>query len=97
MPTSERQIQSLDDLRHYVTETLCEHDQLEAGAFRMTERVLLRGSKPCGIFFCLHGPRAVKFSAIWEAQHNTVLFYSSSGERFRKTRLPISPAFKLAA
>ncbi len=87
MLTSERTIQSLDDLRDYVNETLCEFDQLECGAFRMSERVLMRGGKPCGLYFCLHGPRAVTFSAIWETQNNTVLFYDSCGERFQKTQL----------
>jgi hypothetical protein len=97
MLTSERQIQSLDDLRRYVNETLCEFDNLEVGAFRMTERILLRGGKPCGLYFCLHGPRAVKFSAIWETQGNMVLFYGSSGERFQKTQLVAAPALEFAA
>ncbi|HXT60800.1 MAG TPA: hypothetical protein VN699_19335 [Pirellulales bacterium] len=97
MLISERQIQSLDDLRNYVNETLCEFDQLETGAFRMTERILLRGGKPCGLYFCLHGPRAVKFSAIWETERNMVLFYSSSGERFQKTQLVAAPALELVA
>lgn len=97
MLTVEQQIQSLDDLRNYVNETLCDHDQLEFGAFKMTERMLLRGGKPCGLYFCLHGPRSVKFSAIWETDRNTVLFYSSSGERFLKTQLVSAPAWELAA
>lgn len=97
MLTSERTIQSLDDLREYVNETLCELEQLEHDAFLMTERVLLRGGKPCGIYFCLHGPRAVKFSAIWETQNNTVLFYGSRGERFQKTQLVASADLELAA
>lgn len=97
MLTSERQIQSLDDLRRYVNETLCEFDNLEVGAFRMTERMLLRSGKPCGLYFCLHGPRAVKFSAIWETQRNMVLFYGSSGERFQKTQLVAAPAMEFAA
>src|SRR5258708_34786359 len=63
MLTSERQIQSLDDLRNYVNETLCDFGQLEPDAFRMTERTLIRAGKPCGLYFCLHGPRSVKFSA----------------------------------
>lgn len=53
----------------------------------MTERILVRGGKPCGIYFCLHGPRATKFTAIWETERNQVLFYGSRGERFLKTQL----------
>jgi hypothetical protein len=87
MVTSSRKIQTLDDLRAFVGEILCNRDQLELGAFPMTERVLVRGGRPCGVYFCLHGPRNVKFSAIWDAENNYVLFYGSTGERFYKTRL----------
>jgi hypothetical protein len=63
----------------------------------MTERVLLRGDKPCGIQFCLHGPRATKFTAIWETDRNQVLFYGSRGERFLKTQLHDVPRWESAA
>jgi len=96
MQTGERQIQSLDELRGYVHETLCEFDQLETGVFPMTERVLSRRGKRCGLHFCLHGPRSVRFSAIWEMEQNTVLFYSSNGERFQRTKLAAG-ALQLAA
>ena len=72
-------------------------DQLERDAFRMTERVLVRAGKPCGLYFCLHGPRSVKFSAIWETEQNRVLFYDSSGERFQKTQLVAAGALELVA
>jgi hypothetical protein len=81
------EISDLDELREYVNETLCDYYQLQIDAFRLTERILRRGSKPCGIYFCLHGPRAVKFTAIWESDRNQVLFYSATGERFLKTQL----------
>ncbi len=57
----------------------------------MTERILVRGGKPCGIYFCLHGPRSVQVTAIWETDRNTVLFYNCSGERFHKALLVQSP------
>ena len=63
MLTYSRQILTLDDLRDFVNETLCHHEHLEIGAFHLSERILVRGGKPCGIHFCLHGPRAVKFTA----------------------------------
>ena len=50
----------------------------------MTERILLRGGKPCGIYFRLHGPRATQFSAIWETDRNQILFYGSGGERIER-------------
>jgi len=85
------QLQSLEDLRDFVNETICNHEELELGAFHMSERILTRGGEPCGLYFCIHGPRQVKFSAIWETDSNTILFYGSTGERFLKTRLINAP------
>jgi hypothetical protein len=90
-------LQNLDNLREYVNEVLCEHNQLELGAFPITERILVRGGKPCGIYFCLHGPRAVKFSAIWETNQNTILFYGSDGERFHRVQLVEAPRLESVA
>lgn len=97
MLTRLQQIENIRDLREYVNTTLCSHCQLKAGAFSMTERVLMRAGKPCGIYFCLHGPRATKFTAIWETDRNQVLFYGSRGERFLKTQLLVAPRFESAA
>jgi hypothetical protein len=97
MLTALRPLQSLEDLREYVSEILCEHNGLEVGAFPISERILVRRGKPCGIYFCLHGPRAVKFSAIWETQQNSVLFYGSGGERIGRTQLVEAPQLELAA
>lgn len=87
MLTISRQVHNLNDLRFFVNETLCHHDQLVPNEFPVTERILTRGGRPCGIFFCLHGPRSVKLTAIWETDTNTILFYGSSGERYHKTQL----------
>jgi hypothetical protein len=97
MVTSSPVIQTLDELREYVNTILCLHNQLEIGAFPLTERILVRCDRPCGIYFCLHGPRAVKFSAIWETQRNTVFFYGSTGQRFGKVQLVEAPRLEMAA
>jgi hypothetical protein len=85
------QLSNLETLRNYVVEKLCEQNQLEFGAFPVTERILVRNDKACGLFFCLHGPRSVKFTAIWETERNTILFYDATGERTGKTRLIEAP------
>jgi hypothetical protein len=90
------QIDNLNELRTYVHQTICCQNELQVGAFDITERVLVRGRRPCGIFFCLHGPRSVKLTAIWETDRNTILFYSSSGERVFKTQLVQSPVLSPA-
>jgi len=91
MPAQPLQLDNLTDLRIYVQTTICQQNELQVGAFDITERILVRGRRPCGIFFCLHGPRSVKLTAIWETDRNTILFYSSSGERVCKTQLVQAP------
>jgi hypothetical protein len=97
MITPSAVIQNLDELRTYVKNILCLHSQLEIDAFSLTERILIRTERPCGIFFCLRGPRGVTLTAIWETQRNTVLFYGSTGERFCKTQLVEAPRLEPAA
>jgi hypothetical protein len=91
------QIDNLNDLRTYVHQTLCDQNELQRGAFQVTERILVRGKRPCGIFFCLHGPRSVRLTAIWETDRNTILFYSSSGERTLKAKLIQAPVLAAVA
>ncbi len=97
MTTNFLQFDTLADLRDYVTETICNHNNLLADAFQMTERTIVRGGRPCGIYFCLHGPRAVKFTAIWETDRNQVLFYEAGGEKFHRTQLLQAPSLQRVA
>ena len=90
------QIDNLNELRIYIQNTICQQNELQVGAFDITERILVRGRRPCGIFFCLHGPRSVKLTAIWETDRNTILFYSSRGERVGKTQLVQAPVLRPA-
>jgi hypothetical protein len=87
-----REFHDLADLRTFVYATLCGRDQLEPDNFRMSETVLLRAAKPCGMYFCLYGPRQVKYTAIWETDRNTILFYGPGGERFCRSQLIAAPA-----
>ncbi len=85
-------LQNLQEIRQYVTKTLSQIDLLQPDSFHLTERLLLRAGRPCGLYFCLHGPRAVRLTAIWETDNNTILFYSSGGQRIQKTQLEDGPA-----
>ena len=96
MTTHLVEVHQLDDLRSFVERTLCEQNDFETGAFRMTERVLVRRGKPCGMYFCIHGPRSVKLTAIWETDKNSILFYNSSGERQLRTQLRPMSELQLA-
>lgn len=82
---------TLDHLRQFVRETLSQAEHLEAAAFPFTERMLLRRRLPCGMFFCLHGPRSVKLTAVWDALTNVLLFYNAAGERYLTTKLIQAP------
>lgn len=90
-------IHNLEDLRRYILETICRHNELEPDYFLFTERLLTRRGKPCGIFFCLHGPRSTKFTAIWEMEKNSVLFYGSTGQRWYRTQLAARPQLEAGA
>jgi hypothetical protein len=80
-------VEDLASLREFIHQGMCERNELQVGAFEVTERILVRGGRPCGIYFCLHGPRSVKLTAIWETERNTVLFYGSGGERQLRVQL----------
>ena len=81
------QLSNLTDLREFVQQQLCERNEFGVGAFQFTERVLEKRGVPCGICFCLHGPRSVKLLAIWETTRNTIMFYGSNGERVHRVQL----------
>jgi hypothetical protein len=91
MSTDILRLDDLPAIRRYVNETLCEKDRLEANSFPLHERILVRSGAPCGVYFLLHGPRSLCLTAIWETDSNTILFYGSRGERFRKTQLIAPP------
>ena len=90
-------LRSLEGLRNFVNETFCNYYQLKRGAFQLTERILRQGGEPCGIHFFLHGPRAVRFTAIWDIKRNQILFYEATGERFMKAQLNEGPRFDMPA
>lgn len=95
MTANHLQTGNLADLKDYIYKTLCEHEKLEIGVFPMTESVLTRRAQPCAIYFCLHGPRSVKFTAIWDADRNAIFFYGATGERFHQTDLMDAPSLKV--
>ena len=82
--TPPESIESIEELREFVEDRLCQQNDFEIGVFPLSERLLFRAGLPCGIFFCLHGPRSVQLNAIWETDSNTLLFYGSSGQKVEK-------------
>lgn len=81
-------LRSVDDLRRYVHQTLCEHENLVPDQFVLHQIPLTRGDKRCGLHFMLRGPRNVRLGAVWAAEPNQLYFYDARGGRFRKEQLP---------
>ena len=84
-------LETMEQLRDSVHRRMCELNELEPGAFPQTERLLEKRGQACGVFFCLHGPRSVKLTAIWETSQNRILFYSSTGQRQEAALLETAP------
>lgn len=84
-------IHSFEQIRTYVIQTLSNFELLKSDCCQLIVRLLCRGSQPCGVYFCLHGPRAVRLSAIWETDSNSILFYGTRGERVQRTQLIGAP------
>jgi hypothetical protein len=91
MLESSKKIQSLEELRRYVAETLSRLETLKSDRLELTQQTLFRAGRPCGVYFCLHGPRALRLTAIWETDQNRILFYGSCGRRMHSTTLSRSP------
>ncbi len=70
-----------DSLRETIEQRLCELGTLEPKQFPMTQREIVRAGKLCGLYFCVHGPRSVKLTAIADLQNGTLIFYGSDGVR----------------
>jgi hypothetical protein len=81
----------LEQLSSYIYQTLCDKEQLEPGAFPMTERIIVRAEDPCGMYFCLHGPRSVKLTAIADFESESLICYGSDGTRSIEQRPAPSP------
>ena len=87
MPDAIEAIRSLNDLRNFIHQTLCDKENLLEDQFQMTEMQLSRRGRDCGLQFSLHGPRSVRLGAIWAADLNTIYFYDARGNRYQKLRL----------
>ena len=90
-------IHNYEEILNYVTRTLSQVERLKHDHSQLTSELLTRGGQPCGVYFCLHGPREVRLTAIWETDSNSILFYGSRGERLQKTRLLDPPQLEVQA
>jgi hypothetical protein len=82
---------TIEDLSRFVLETLCAHDHLDPGQTPLTQSVIKRSGRPCGLFFQVQGPRLLKTYAVWAGEEDRILFYDASGVRFGETKLSDAP------
>ncbi len=87
-------ISTIEDLREFVHATLCAKENLVSDQFRMIERELTKGGRPCGIQYTIHGPRQVRLSAVWASDRNLIYFYDTSGVRYLK--VPLRKRFSMS-
>lgn len=77
----------LQSLRNLVQEKLCEIGMLEPDQFPLTERSVVRADRVCGVYYCLHGPRSVKLTAIADFERLNLICYGSDGTRTAEEKL----------
>ena len=75
-------------LSNKIEHRLCELGQLVPNQFPMTQREVVRGGKTVGVYFCVHGPRSVKLTAICDLVKKVVVFYGTDG--LRRDSMPIA-------
>lgn len=68
-------------LRKMVQQKLCEIGMLEPDLYPMTERSVIKSDRVCGVYYCLHGPRSVKLTAIADFDRSSLICYGSDGTR----------------
>ncbi|MBX3422331.1 MAG: hypothetical protein KF752_12330 [Pirellulaceae bacterium] len=76
-------------MSEFVRDELCHRNYLEKDAFGMSQRVLTRKGNPCGYYFCIHGPRSVRLTAVWDFQKAAIFFYDSLGRRSSSQPVPM--------
>jgi hypothetical protein len=72
-----------------VEKKLCELGHLVPHQFPMTQREVIRSGETVAVYFCVHGPRSVKLTAICDFCKNTVIFYGSDGIRHESLRVAV--------
>ncbi|TWU47723.1 hypothetical protein Poly59_45640 [Rubripirellula reticaptiva] len=79
-----------------IEKRLCELGHLVPNQFQMTQREVVRGGKSVGVYFCVHGPRSVKLTAICDFNKKQVIFYGSDGIRRESMPVAVQPPSAIA-
>ena len=83
---------AVEDLAAFVHRMLCDKDALDPAQTPLFRTPLRSGGRACGLIFHVEGPRLLRTSAVWSADDDRIIFYDSTGTRFREVRLSEGPA-----
>lgn len=82
---------AVEDLAEFVHAVLCDKDALDPAQAPLFRTPLRRGGRACGVVFHVEGPRLLRTSAVWSGDDGRIIFYDSSGLRFKEVALSESP------
>ena len=82
---------AVEELAGYVHAVLCDKDALDPTQAPLFRTPLKRGGRACGVVFHVEGPRLLRTSAVWSGDDGRIIFYDSSGLRFREVTLSENP------
>ena len=82
---------AVEELAEFVHEVLCDKDALDPAQAPLFRTPLRRGARVCGLVFHVEGPRLLRTSAVWSSDDGRIIFYDSSGLRFREVELSECP------
>jgi hypothetical protein len=78
---------AVEELAGFVHAVLCDKDALDPIQAPLFRTPLKRGGRDCGLIFHVEGPRLLRTSAVWSADDSRIIFYDSSGLRFREVEV----------
>ena len=82
---------AVEELAAFVHQVLCDKDALDPEQTPLFRTPLKKGGRACGVVFHVEGPRLLRTSAVWSAETDRIIFYDSTGTRFRTVELSESP------
>ena len=88
---------AVEELAAFVHQVLCDKDALDPEQTPLFRTPLKKGGRACGVVFHVEGPRLLRTSAVWSAETYRVIFYDSTGTRFRTVELSESPSAECGA
>jgi len=56
----------------------------------MTRREVVRSGQSCGLYFCIHGPRSVKLTAVYDHRQKLAIYYGTDGARRRQESIGVA-------